>query len=152
MPTHPVFIRTLQTTTSGNCLHGYGGTITIGAGIEFGACAGTAHVVAQGGGLVELDAAYTISGNATYHFYADGGTIFSGSSRTVTASGSRAFTTFAEATALGKIFGVSGTYSGTFTGKRFNAALNAVINSYGGGASYWPGDAAGTTATGGQSA
>jgi hypothetical protein len=36
------------------------------------------------------------------------------------------------------------------TGTRYDATLNAVINTFGGGANYFPGDSAGTTATGGQ--
>lgn len=40
--------------------------------------------------------------------------------------------------------------SGTATGKRYNAVLNGVINTFGGGATFIPGDVAGTTATGGQ--
>lgn len=40
--------------------------------------------------------------------------------------------------------------SGAAVGKRYEASLNGVIETYGGGATYLPGDAAGTTATGGQ--
>lgn len=140
----------LQTATSGSCIHAYGGSVTLGAGIEFGACAGTAHIVAQAGGVVETDVAYTISGNATYHIYCDNGSVYTGSSKTVTASGARAFTTFAVAIGTGVIFGIGGTYSGTFTGSRYSATLNAVVNTYGGGANYFPGNSAGATATGGQ--
>jgi len=140
----------LQTTTGGNCIHAYGGFVTLGAGIEFGACAGTAQVVSQSGGTVEMDVAYTISGNATYHLYCDNSSIYTGSTKTVTASGARAFTTFAVSIATGVIFGASGTYSGTFTGTRYSATLNSVINTFGGGANYFPGNVAGSTATGGQ--
>ena len=42
------------------------------------------------------------------------------------------------------------TFSGSATGKRFEATVNGVIYSSGAGASYLPGNAAGTTATGGQ--
>jgi hypothetical protein len=42
------------------------------------------------------------------------------------------------------------TYSGAATGKRYAVATNAVLNTNGGGANYFPGDVAGTTATGGQ--
>lgn len=140
----------LETTTSGNCLHAYGGTISIGAGIEFGTCAGTAHAVAQLGGVIELTSAYTISGNATLHMYCDSSIIYTGATVTVTASGARAFTIFAASLSAGVIFGSGGTYSGTFTGKRYEVSLNGVVQTYGGGANYFPGNAAGTTATGGQ--
>ncbi len=41
-------------------------------------------------------------------------------------------------------------FTGTPTGKRYTAALNGVVNTFGGGATYLPGGTAGTTATGGQ--
>lgn len=44
----------------------------------------------------------------------------------------------------------AGTGATTSTGKRYSAQLNGIVNSFGGGASYFPGDVAGTTATGGQ--
>jgi hypothetical protein len=39
---------------------------------------------------------------------------------------------------------------GTITGKRYSASLLALIYVAGGGASFFPGDSAGTTATGAQ--
>jgi len=42
------------------------------------------------------------------------------------------------------------TVSGTVTGQRYNAQSNAVINTSGGGANFFPGSVAGSTATGGQ--
>jgi hypothetical protein len=43
----------------------------------------------------------------------------------------------------------AGGFSGSATGSRFSVTLNSVINT-GGGANFFPGDVAGTTATGGQ--
>lgn len=40
--------------------------------------------------------------------------------------------------------------SGSFTGPRYSAVGNGVINTNGGGANFFPGNSAGTTATGGQ--
>ena len=54
------------------------------------------------------------------------------------------------ATLLAAISAYSITFSGSATGQRYNASQNSVINTYGGGASYFPGNAAGATATGGQ--
>lgn len=42
------------------------------------------------------------------------------------------------------------TFSGAATGKRYDVATNGVINTNGGGASYFPGNVSGTSATGGQ--
>lgn len=78
-----------------------------------------------------------------------GGTIAVGS-QTVTISGTLAFTAFAGAQ-VGLINAFSMTYSGgTVTGIRYAAQLNGVINSFGGGPNYFPGNAAGTEVTGGR--
>jgi hypothetical protein len=42
------------------------------------------------------------------------------------------------------------TITGTVAGKRYSATLNGTINTQGGGANFFPGDVAGTMATGGQ--
>ena len=41
-------------------------------------------------------------------------------------------------------------FTGTVTGKRYIGTFNSVINVRGGGASFFPGDSAGTIATGAQ--
>jgi hypothetical protein len=142
---------TLQTTTSGIALHAYaGGIVTLGASMVFGACAGTAQMACQSYAYITADVNYTISGAAARHMYADGGTIFCGVSRTITITGTPAFSSsFADCRASGTILTFSNTYGAT-TGKRYDATLNGVINTFGGGASYFPGSVAGTTATGGQ--
>ncbi len=69
----------------------------------------------------------------------------------LTITGSINFGIFAFATTLGAIYSALFTFSGgTPTGTRYTANGNAVINTNGGGASYFPGNAAGSTATGGQ--
>jgi hypothetical protein len=46
---------------------------------------------------------------------------------------------------------VSGaTFAGSATGPRYVVSLNGVINTFGGGASVFPGNSAGSIATGGQ--
>ena len=44
----------------------------------------------------------------------------------------------------------SDTFSGSATGTRYLVGINGTINTAGGGASYIPGNAAGSAATGGQ--
>jgi hypothetical protein len=41
-------------------------------------------------------------------------------------------------------------FSGAATGPRYSANTNGVVNSFGGGATYFPGNAVGVLATGGQ--
>jgi lysophospholipase L1-like esterase len=120
------------------------------ANIDFSTCA-QAHVYCSKGIVISFDN-YTISGNAFYHLQSIyGGTIIT-QFQTVTASGgSRAFGgSFVRAEYNGQIAGASTTYSGTYTGSRYSAVTNGSINVFGGTTTYFPGDAVGTTATGGQ--
>jgi hypothetical protein len=72
--------------------------------------------------------------------------------KTVTLTGTFSFgTAFANAARVGLIEANGNTYTGgTITGVRYNADLNSVIFTNGGGANYFPGNSAGSTATGGQ--
>lgn len=118
--------------------------------MNFGACA-TAHMYTDSNGSIYAAGNYTISGNSPLHIQMSAGGSFLASSITVTVSGTPAFSTaFAYATAGGTVTAYSITYSGSATGKRYDATLNSVINTFGGGASYFPGNSSGTTATGGQ--
>jgi len=56
---------------------------------------------------------------------------------------------FANASRNGTLQAIGVTYSGSATGARYVASGNGVIYT-GGGASYFPGNAAGSTSTGGQ--
>jgi hypothetical protein len=140
-----------RTTTSGRGVFASNGSfINIGSGCRFGACA-SEHILANGpGAVVEAFASYTIAGNAPVHFSAGAGGRISAFFNTITLSGTPAFAgAFARANNLSQIE-CGSTFSGAATGKRYEATLNAVINSNGGGANFFPGNAAGTTATGAQ--
>jgi hypothetical protein len=67
-------------------------------------------------------------------------------------SGSLSFSNaFASADTTGFINLFSFSFSGgTITGSRYSISLNAAINTFGGGANYFPGSVAGSAATGGQ--
>jgi hypothetical protein len=138
--------------TSGSfndCLRATRSTLSFQA-IDF-ASAGGNHVQAAYGSLVNCTGNYTISGGAVHHLYAYIGGIVEMRSVTATLTGSPAFSTaFAEAYASGLVEAVGITFSGTATGKRYQATANAVVQSGGGGANYFPGNAAGTLASGGQ--
>ena len=119
--------------------------------LSFGA--GTVHLTTQPGGIIESDGDYTIAGGATYHWLSSGMIDIRG--RTITITGTPAFGTtgssgFASAIRGGGIICFSNTFSGSATGRRYFASGNGFIDSNGAGATYLPGDSAGTTTTGGQ--
>jgi len=139
-----------QTTTSGSCiLNTGGGRLPIG-GMEFGACAGSHIHSTYAGSWIDIVANYTITGGAIAHVDAFGGGQVVASGRTATLTGTPAFTSFAKADSLGYVRFVSTTITGSATGQRYNASLNGIIDTSGGGASYFPGNSSGATATGGQ--
>lgn len=111
------------------------------------------HVVAYNSGEVNLSGNQTITGAANSHLSATyAGRIFTSAygATTTTISGTPAFATaFALASRLGQILNFGTTYSGSATGVRYSSTLNALVDSSGGGASYFPGNSAGSTATGG---
>lgn len=139
----------LQTTTSGVCIGAVGGGKITWGNIDFGACA-SYHVYGESSAYLSAAANYTVSGSAIAHYAAYDLCHIRAQSITVTVSGTPAFSgAFASAGRLGNIVATSITFSGSATGKRYDSTMNAVINSGGGGASYFPGGTSGTTATGG---
>lgn len=142
----------LQTTTSGTCinLEGAGMAVEVAA-VIFGAASGI-HIAADKLATVRLRSNYTIAGGAQAHVWANrGGVIHYSNSPTITVSGTPAFSVaFARAENNGVLHRASGTFSGDATGTRYAAALGGVINVNGGGGSVFPGNAGGSTATGGQ--
>ena len=138
----------LVTATAGSGLNATkAGRINVTGKMEFGTCA-TAHMHSSYAGQIAVSADYTISGGSLYHWWSEtaGGSI-AVIGRTVTLTGTPAFTAFANATIVAQIVAVSNTYSGSSTGSRYSVTLNGVILSSG---ATLPGSTAGTTATGGQ--
>ena len=81
----------------------------------------------------------------------EAGRIFGQGGVTVTITGTPGFSgAFAEADDLGFVNYNGPIFSGAATGKRYGATLNGVIDTNGAGATYFPGNVGGTTATGGQ--
>lgn len=133
-------------------LYGSGTTQIRFGNIDFGAA--TNHIYCDLGALVRTlsgpDGNYTISAGAARHLWAFWGGLIYISGGMTTLSGTPAFSTaFAVA---GERAGIrsSGTFSGSATGKRYEVTLNAVINTGGGGAGYYPGNLTGTAASGGE--
>lgn len=116
--------------------------------MDFGATVGE-HIFAWNS-TISIMTDYTISGGANVHWRAANNGIITCSVRTVTLTGTPAFVFFAY------IYQASGadcggcTFSGAATGTRYGVSLNGWINTYGGGATYLPGNAAGSAASGGQ--
>lgn len=136
----------LQTTTSGYGVQVAYGALTISGKMEFGACANNHVLVANA--RLDINADYTINGAAQQHLRVLAAGYARSVGRTVTLSGTLAFTTFASAARGGVLEASTSTYSGgTITGKRYDVTLNGLIDTGGGGANYFPGNAAGTAAT-----
>lgn len=140
----------VQTTTSGRGIYQNGGGTIYYKNINFGACANEHIATDSTLGLVGCIGNYAISGGATNHLFSGKGSFISCNSVTVTITNTPAFTQFAQASAASNIESTGVTFSGGATGVRYISQLNAVINTGGGGANYFPGDSAGSTATGGQ--
>lgn len=138
---------------AGNVGNVYGVEVQPGGIIEWGNCDFGSnlfiHLYANGG-FLSVASGYTISGGGYAHYNAEAGGYLAMSNQTVTASGSPSFFgAFALVGYIGYMRSQGATFSGTVTGKRYDAGGNGVFNTGGGGASYFPGNAAGSTATGG---
>lgn len=126
------------------------------ANCDFGEMPTGTHIGATASAIVECVGDYTISGDATLHLSASasGGNIrFPPTAHTITLVGVPAFSRFASSGTTASIYGpFSGvvTFVGTATGQRYFAEVNGVINTSGGGANFFPGNAAGAVQTGGQ--
>lgn len=133
-----------------------GGQVSLGAGIVFGACS-AGHMFAFDNGIISSEGAYTINGNAASHFSVGNGGLIDVGVFVITLTGTPIFSTaFAVAQGSGSniyfeaIASVPATFSGSATGVRYIANTNAVINTEGSGSTYLPGNAGGSTASGGQ--
>lgn len=126
-----------------------GGVITFGSSVVFGACS-SYHIWANGGTIYGPSAVYSITGAASRHAYALGSLSYIELfAATVTLSGTLGFSQFVAAARGGFINANSSTWTGgTITGQRYNADTYGLINTSGGGASFFPGNSAGTDNSG----
>lgn len=122
---------------------GFAGQVVFGD-IDFGSFPGGSGIrVGRGSLVTNASQNYTISGSANAHIAAyDGGQIRT-QNATVTITGTPAITTFAIADRGGTILANANTYSGAATGVRYSANRCGGILT-GAGATYLPGNAAGT--------
>ncbi len=139
----------LRTTTAGYCLDANGaGTELQYTNLRFGACAND-QILASGGALITCIGNYSIVGAAARHWNSDRGIIEVGN-RTITITGTPAFSSAFANASQGHIRAFNNTYSGSATGVRYNASMNGTIQTFGAGSTALPGNSAGSTATGGQ--
>jgi hypothetical protein len=133
-----------RTTTGGNCIYATmpGGRILVDT-VRFGACA-VQHLFVVDGACIEVIGPYTISGGAANHIEARNGGTYTSINRTITLSGTPAFTTFALAQFNGQINFFNTTFSGAATGQRYISYAQSLINTFGAGTSHLPGNSAGT--------
>lgn len=109
-----------------------------------------AHVWAAGRSQVTVGAGVSHIGTATYAWRAEGGAIIMGGSIASSMSVQSAFAVASQGGLIARAQ-ASFTFSGSATlGARYSAIYNGVIQTYGGGANFFPGAAAGSTSTGGQ--
>ena len=129
-----------------------GGIIQIRS-MRFGNCA-LAHIDANAGAgfmAVTLGAQLTIAGNAQICLCADGGGVLEMQGANFVLVGTPNFSAgFAAAERTGYIIMYTNTFSGAATGPHYAVNLNGVIDTQGGGPTYFPGNAAGVQNTGGQ--
>jgi hypothetical protein len=137
-----------------NALYAHAGGIIYFNNVNFGIFSGTDsnHIFADGNSSIYsmTGAAYTISGGATgRHIGANESGYVNIGGATVTVTGTPAIGTFASALGCGNIYAIGAAFTGSATGVYYSATLNAVIQTGGGGATFFPGNSAGSTASGG---
>lgn len=139
----------IATTTGPYCLYAFMGGAIDYANIVFGACA-QAHILAEDGGRITCSGSYSITAGAPQHWRISGGSIRC-QSHGITLTGTPAFPQgFAFGRNVGFMIVNGNVFTGAATGPRYDVALNATIQTAGGGANYLPGNAAGIAATGWQ--
>ena len=150
---HIIDLKVTGTGGSGGSIASTNGSFVKFGNIDFGGGA-QSHLIAGNRGLLQCLSDYAITGAATYHMNSSSGTILI-QNKTVTITGTLAFSTFSIINAMGIYFlnaGTSFDISGaTVTGRRYSVSGGSYILTTGGGSTFFPGDVAGVggTTTGG---
>jgi hypothetical protein len=133
--------------TAGHCIMIQGSsTLTVGTGIIFGKPFAGLHIAAMFNGRVSIGGNYSVTAGGIGHWYAsNSATIRADGGYTITLTGVPIFSAwFCASDTFGVIYAPGVTFVNTAGGQRYNANSFAIINSGGGGASYFPGSVAGT--------
>lgn len=129
-------------------LAGGSASLTVG-NIDYGS-GFTIQIRALDGGSMLIDSSYSISAGAYQHYGSGQNGVIRAQGLTVSITGAPVFVSFCTAAQGGAVVALSLTFVGSATGPRYSAQVNGVINTAGAGASYFPGDSAGVSVTGGQ--
>ena len=123
------------------------GTVRLRGNVVFDAA--NIHIWLRDRAICYVDNDYTIAAGAAQHIRMDVQSFYYAANRTVTLTGTPAFTQFiyAQQAAVASFYLCA--FSGAATGVRYNISKNALVDTYGAGASFLPGSTAGTVATGG---
>ena len=139
----------MQTTTTGACINVQAPAIVQYGNVNFGAA--QYHVAASGAGANAFGISnYAISGGGTHHWLGALCSQITDQSKTITITGTPAFTAFARVGYGAQLTASGNTFSGSATGARYQVLACGVCNAGGAGASYLPGGGPGSTATGAQ--
>lgn len=124
-------------------------SLTITGKCDFGACGGRQMFFVRYS-VITVNANYTISGGAPHHVHLNQNAVMLCAGRTITLTGTPAFSTVYIYHGLCSTSNNTGTtFSGSATGTRYLVDTNSVIDGTAASATFFPGNAAGSTATGG---
>lgn len=141
----------VQTTGTGHegIIANYGATVNV-LNLTFGAVANYCLRSTANSQIIQ-NGIITFVGSAVGAYYADKQGVIIAISQTITFTGAIAFSAATVQSVNGYVELSASTITGaSVTGTRYAVAMNGVINTNGGGASFIPGNAAGTPVTGGQ--
>ena len=117
--------------------------------VEFGAVGANAdHIFCDNPCQIVLEENYTVTGGARRHINIGAG-LLAAEGRTVTLTGTPAFTQFVAARNCGAVSLLNPVVVGSASGSRYLAETNGVINTFGKATTFLPGSTAGTTPSGG---
>lgn len=131
-------------TVGGHCLQASYGSYISFSNVDFGDCT-SYHMMGNTGGTIAAIGNYSISGGATAHFASSMGGLVQAYSKTITITGTPAFSFFAVASYNAPLYIPSNTYVGSATGSRYSATYLGLIHS---GVTL-PGSTAGSVSNGG---
>lgn len=146
VPGARLHVQAVKIATTGNyCLAARNGAYVTWSNVNFGV-AGFAQVAAFAASVAQATGAYVISASAPAHLWIEDGAVLI-DLVTVTLSGTPAWTFGFVLGRNGKCSALLAAFSGSATGPRYSLAQGVVINTGGGGASYFPGNASGSGMT-----
>jgi hypothetical protein len=133
----------LNTSGSAYCIRMSGGFLRLGINAFNGSA--FAHIGVFADGYLQHDTDFSIVASAPYHWYAESGGQVACQGRTITLTGTPAFANaFVNAVRGAIVTANANTFSGSGTGPRYYCDDGGTIYTAAAGATYFPGDAAGT--------